>query len=76
MSKKPTVLGAATGAVAGLVAITPAAGFVTPMGAIAIGIVVAIVCYIAVTVIKGRWATTTPWTPSACTGWEERSERC
>ena len=45
---KPTVLGAATGAVAGLVAITPAAGFVTPMGSIAIGIVVAIVCYIAV----------------------------
>jgi Amt family ammonium transporter len=53
VARKPTVLGAATGAVAGLVAITPAAGFVTPMGSIAIGIVVAIVCYIAVTVIKG-----------------------
>jgi ammonium transporter, Amt family len=52
ISGKPTVLGAATGAVAGLVAITPAAGFVTPMGSIAIGIVVAIVCYIAVTSIK------------------------
>jgi Amt family ammonium transporter len=49
---KPTVLGAATGAVAGLVAITPAAGFVTPMGSIAIGTVVAIVCYTAVTAIK------------------------
>jgi Amt family ammonium transporter len=54
VTKKPTVLGAATGAVAGLVAITPAAGFVTPMGSIAIGIVVAIVCYIAVAVIKGK----------------------
>ena len=54
VAKKPTVLGAATGAVAGLVAITPAAGFVTPMGSIAIGIAVAIVCYIAVSVIKGK----------------------
>jgi Amt family ammonium transporter len=54
VTKKPTVLGAATGAVAGLVAITPAAGFVTPMGAIAIGIAVAIVCYLAVAVIKGK----------------------
>jgi ammonium transporter, Amt family len=54
VAKKPTVLGAATGAVAGLVAITPAAGFVTPMGAIAIGIIVAIVCYIAVSVIKSK----------------------
>jgi Amt family ammonium transporter len=54
VTRKPTVLGAATGAVAGLVAITPAAGFVTPMGAIAIGIAVAIVCYIAVAVIKGK----------------------
>ena len=54
VTKKPTVLGAATGAVAGLVAITPGSGFVTPMGAIAIGIVVAIVCYVAVAVIKGR----------------------
>jgi Amt family ammonium transporter len=54
ITKKPTVLGAATGAVAGLVAITPAAGFVTPMGSIAIGIAVALVCYIAVAVIKGR----------------------
>ena len=54
VTRKPTMLGAATGAVAGLVAITPAAGFVTPMGSIAIGIIVAGVCYIAVSVIKGR----------------------
>jgi Amt family ammonium transporter len=53
VARKPTVLGAATGAVAGLVAITPAAGFVTPMGAIAIGAAVAVVCYVAVALIKG-----------------------
>jgi len=45
---KPTVLGAASGAVAGLVAITPASGFVGPMPAIIIGIVVGILCYTAV----------------------------
>ncbi len=54
VNRKPTVLGAATGAVAGLVAVTPAAGFVTPMGSLAIGIVVAIICYVAVAVIKGK----------------------
>jgi Amt family ammonium transporter len=54
VSRKPTVLGAATGAVAGLVAITPAAGFVTPMAAIAIGVLVAAACYLAVAVIKHR----------------------
>jgi len=46
--KKPTALGAASGAVAGLVAITPAAGFVGPMAAIAIGAAAGILCYIAV----------------------------
>jgi len=50
----PTILGTATGAVAGLVAITPACGFVNPMNAIFIGIMVAVVCYIAVAVIKGK----------------------
>jgi ammonium transporter, Amt family len=44
---KPTVLGAASGAVAGLVAITPAAGFVTPMASIVIGVVAGIICYTA-----------------------------
>jgi len=48
----PTVLGAATGAVAGLVAITPACAFVGPGGAIAIGIGGAILCYGAVTLLK------------------------
>jgi Amt family ammonium transporter len=46
---KPTMLGAASGAVAGLVAITPAAGFVTPMAAIVIGGLGGSICYLAVT---------------------------
>lgn len=45
---KPTVLGAASGAIVGLVSITPAAGFVSPMAAIIIGLVGGIVCYFAV----------------------------
>jgi len=45
---KPTTLGAASGAVAGLVAITPACGFVTPIGAIAIGLIAGAVCALAV----------------------------
>jgi Amt family ammonium transporter len=44
---KPTVLGAASGAVAGLVAVTPAAGFVTPMAALVIGALAGILCYTA-----------------------------
>jgi len=47
---KPTVLGAASGAVAGLVAITPAAGFVAPMPALVIGAAAGIVCFFAVRV--------------------------
>jgi Amt family ammonium transporter len=49
---KPTALGAATAAVAGLVAITPACGNVSPIGAIAIGGGVSLVCYAAVTFLK------------------------
>ncbi len=44
---RPTALGMASGAVAGLVAITPASGFVTPMAALAIGAVAGILCYAA-----------------------------
>src|SRR5262245_51855998 len=44
---KPTMLGAASGAVAGLVAITPGAGFVTPMAAIVIGFLAGVICYSA-----------------------------
>jgi Amt family ammonium transporter len=46
--RKPTILGAASGAIAGLVAITPCAGFVTPMGSIAIGLIAGVVCALAV----------------------------
>jgi len=52
--KKPTMLGVATGAVAGLVAITPAAGFVSPLSSILIGIGVSIICYFAVAVVKPK----------------------
>ena len=49
---KPSMLGAASGAVAGLVAITPAAGFVGPMGAILIGLAAGVVCLWGVTGLK------------------------
>jgi Amt family ammonium transporter len=49
---KPTVLGAATAAVAGLVAITPACAFVTPLGSIGVGLGAAVICYAAVTMLK------------------------
>ena len=51
---KPTVLGAASGCIAGLVAITPAAGFVAPLPALYIGAISGIVCYLAVAVCKSR----------------------
>jgi Amt family ammonium transporter len=49
---KPSALGIASGAVAGLVAITPASGFVGPMGALAIGVLAALGAWIAVTKVK------------------------
>jgi Amt family ammonium transporter len=52
--KKPTLLGAATGAIAGLVAITPAAGFVGVSGAFTIGIVGALFAFFGVTVMKKK----------------------
>ena len=51
---KPTVLGAASGAVAGLVAITPASGYVTPMSALLIGLVGGALCYLGVSVLKSK----------------------
>ncbi|MEX2167087.1 MAG: ammonium transporter [Methyloceanibacter sp.] len=50
--KKPSILGIISGAVAGLVAITPAAGFVDPMGALWIGIAAGILCFFASTTVK------------------------
>ena len=49
---KPTALGVASGLVAGLVAITPASGFVGPMAAIVIGLAVGVICYMSVSLIK------------------------
>jgi Amt family ammonium transporter len=52
---KPSVLGAASGAVAGLVCITPASGFVQPMPALAMGIAAGIVCFFACTKLKAAF---------------------
>jgi len=52
---KSTMLGTASGAVAGLVAITPGAGFVTPISALFIGLVGGLICYIAIGVIKAKF---------------------
>lgn len=52
---KPTMLGAASGAVAGLVAITPACGFVGPMGSIILGIAAGVICFWAVTSLKAMF---------------------
>jgi len=53
-SKRPTALGVISGAVAGLVAITPASGFVSPMAALAIGAIASLVCYVMVVVVKTK----------------------
>jgi len=52
---KPTLLGAATGCVVGLVAITPAAGFVSPLSAIIIGLLVSPLSYFAISVLKPKF---------------------
>jgi len=54
IDKRPTVVGISTGAVAGLVAITPAAGFVGVPGALVIGIIVSLVCFCMVAYVKPR----------------------
>jgi Amt family ammonium transporter len=51
---KPSVLGICSGAVAGLVAITPASGFVGPAGALAIGLAAGVCCYWGAVWLKGR----------------------
>jgi len=52
LHKRPTVLGTVTGAVVGLVAITPAAGFVPPLAGIPIGVAAALVCYYSMLFLK------------------------
>jgi ammonium transporter, Amt family len=52
---KSTVLGAASGAVAGLVAITPGAGFVTPLSSVLIGFIGGAICYLAISLMKAKF---------------------
>jgi Amt family ammonium transporter len=52
---KPSMLGAISGAVAGLVAITPASGFVTPMPAMLIGLSAGVICYLMVSIVKKKF---------------------
>jgi Amt family ammonium transporter len=55
LSGKPSVLGGISGCVAGLVAITPASGFVKPFPALLIGLCAGVVCYLMVTRVKARF---------------------
>ena len=55
VAKKPTLVGVCSGAVAGLVAITPASGFVGPAGALVIGAVAGVFCYLAATRLKAAF---------------------
>ena len=52
---KPSILGACSGAVAGLVCITPACGFVTPMAALLLGLAGGVVCFLACTTLKSKF---------------------
>jgi ammonium transporter, Amt family len=52
--RRPTILGTVTGAVAGLATVTPAAGYITPLAAIPIGIVASIVCYYMMSLFKNK----------------------
>ncbi|WP_416828712.1 ammonium transporter [Ectobacillus polymachus] len=54
LTKKPTILGTVSGVIAGLVAITPACGYVTPMASIVIGLVGGVVCYFGVSYLKKK----------------------
>jgi ammonium transporter, Amt family len=54
IDKRPTVVGISTGAVAGLVAITPAAGFVGIPGALIIGVIVSMICFVMVAYVKPK----------------------
>jgi Amt family ammonium transporter len=55
VDKKPTLVGICTGAVAGLAAVTPAAGYINLSGAITIGVVVSVVCFYMVAFVKERF---------------------
>ena len=51
---KPSLLGAASGVVAGLVAVTPASGFAGPMGSVVLGLIVSPICFFFVTTVKNE----------------------
>jgi ammonium transporter, Amt family len=53
-NKKPTCLGMITGAIAGLAAVTPAAGYITCLGAIGIGLIAGLICWLSITFLKTR----------------------
>jgi len=55
VSGKPTILGACTGAIAGLAGVTPACGFIHPMAGLLIGGLAGVVCYFMCTTVKARW---------------------
>ena len=73
---KPTSVGLVTGVVAGLATITPASGYVGPMGAIAIGLAGGALCFFATRYIKRGCASTTRSTCSRCTASAACSARC
>ncbi|MBO9128683.1 ammonium transporter [Bacillus sp. 165] len=54
INKKPTVLGAVSGAISGLVAITPACGFVTPLSSLVIGLIGGAICFLSVFYLKKK----------------------
>ena len=54
-SGKPTSIGIVTGAVAGLATVTPGAGYISPLGALATGLAAGMVCYLATMALKQRW---------------------
>ncbi len=68
MDNKPSILGIVTGAVVGLVAITPAAGYVTPMAAIVIGGVASTLSYYGIKLVKGRFGLDESLDVFACHG--------
>ena len=53
--RKPSLVGTATGVIAGLAAVTPASGYVGPVGGLILGVVAGVVCFFSVDVVKERW---------------------
>ena len=52
---KPSLVGAVTGAIAGLATVTPASGFVGPIGGLILGAASGVLCFLAVDLVKGKW---------------------